>query len=166
MAEQSIDFLNLNRKIIINPAVPLQILDIFCRNKMRVQATILGKVYSSSIEVLEIVPDALCDENDVNDNLIPRLKSLTLLTCHKLKITPELSKISNQSIPHCKSSESQSRIWPWTRTWLNYTLYTLTRRRDSSHKEFSDILSSYQSEHNSLPQPKISTFMHILTIPI
>ncbi len=65
MAEDSIDFLNLNRKIIINPAVPLQILDIFCRNKMRVQATILGKVYSSSIEVLEIVPDALCDENDV-----------------------------------------------------------------------------------------------------
>lgn len=61
MAEESIDFLNLSRKIIINPAVPLQILDIFCRNKMRVQATILGKVYSSSIEVLEIVPDALCD---------------------------------------------------------------------------------------------------------
>lgn len=52
MAEESIDFLNLNRKIIINPAVPLQILDIYCRNQMRVQATILGKIYSSSIEVL------------------------------------------------------------------------------------------------------------------
>lgn len=66
MAEDSIDFLNLNRKIIINPAVPLQILDIYCRNKLRVQATILGKIYSSSIEVLEIVPDALCDLNDVS----------------------------------------------------------------------------------------------------
>jgi hypothetical protein len=63
MAEESIDFLNLNRKIIINPAVPLQILDIFCRNQMRVQATILGKIYSSSIEVLEIVPDGICSEN-------------------------------------------------------------------------------------------------------
>lgn len=49
MAEESIDFLNLNRKIIINPAVTLQVLDIFCRNQTRVQATILGKVYSSSI---------------------------------------------------------------------------------------------------------------------
>jgi translation initiation factor IF-1 len=34
-------------------------IDIYCRNKARVQATILGKVYSSSIEILEIVPDGL-----------------------------------------------------------------------------------------------------------
>lgn len=60
MTQDSIDFLNFNKKIIINPVVPLQILDIYCRNKMRVQATLLGKIYSSSIEVLEIVPDALC----------------------------------------------------------------------------------------------------------
>jgi translation initiation factor IF-1 len=59
MAEESIDFQNFNKKIIINPVVPLQMIDIYCRNKARVQATILGKVYSSSIEILEIVPDGL-----------------------------------------------------------------------------------------------------------
>lgn len=49
MAEESIDFQNFNKKIIINPVVPLQMIDIYCRNKARVQATILGKIYSSSI---------------------------------------------------------------------------------------------------------------------
>ena len=61
MTEEGIDFGNFNRKIIINPIVPLQMIDIYCRNKMRVQATILGKIYSTSIEILEIVPDGLVD---------------------------------------------------------------------------------------------------------
>ena len=32
---------------------------------MRLQATLLGKVYASHIDVLEIIPVALCDEGKV-----------------------------------------------------------------------------------------------------
>lgn len=49
MNEEVIDFGNFNKKILINPAVILQILDIYYRNSSRIQATLLGKVYSSSI---------------------------------------------------------------------------------------------------------------------
>ena len=63
MAEESIDFGNFSKKILVNPAVPLQVLEIFYRNAHRVQATLLGKVYSNAIEILEVVPYALCDSN-------------------------------------------------------------------------------------------------------
>lgn len=49
----------------MNPIVPLQLLNLFCRNGARVQATLLGKVYSSHIDILELVPVAVCDHNKV-----------------------------------------------------------------------------------------------------
>jgi hypothetical protein len=49
MAEESIDFGNFNKKILMNPCVPLQILELHYRNNCRVQATILGKVYANAI---------------------------------------------------------------------------------------------------------------------
>jgi len=65
MIEETIDFGNFGRKITVNPIVPLQILNLKCRNSNRVQATILGKVYSSHIDILEVVPVAICDPNKV-----------------------------------------------------------------------------------------------------
>lgn len=52
MAEEPIDFGNFNKKILMNPVVPLQILELYYRNNARVQATLLGKVYSNTIEIL------------------------------------------------------------------------------------------------------------------
>jgi hypothetical protein len=49
----------------VNPIVPLQVSNITYRNSARLQATILGKVYSTHIEILEIVPIALCENNKV-----------------------------------------------------------------------------------------------------
>jgi hypothetical protein len=66
MIEESIDFGNFSKKILVNPIVPLQILDIYFRNKLRVQATILGKVYSNAIEILDIVPISLSEEHKVS----------------------------------------------------------------------------------------------------
>lgn len=66
MQEEAIDFGNLSRKILVNPIVPLQLINIKCRNNTRVQATILGKIYSNAIEILEIVPVGLCEENKVS----------------------------------------------------------------------------------------------------
>ena len=60
MTEEIIDFGNFSRKIIVNPAVPLQILQLKFRNTQRIQATIIGKVYSSHIEILDVVPVAMC----------------------------------------------------------------------------------------------------------
>jgi hypothetical protein len=66
MAEEIIDFGNFSRKIIVNPIVPLQLLSLKCRNGTRVQATILGKVYSAHIDILEIIPVAVCEDTKVN----------------------------------------------------------------------------------------------------
>lgn len=63
MSEEIIDFGSFSKQVKINPAVPLQILDAFCRNGSRIQATLLGKVYSSTIEVLEAVPISVAEEN-------------------------------------------------------------------------------------------------------
>ena len=60
MAEEIIDFGNFSRKIIVNPAVPMQIMQIKYRNTQRIQATLIGKVYSSHIDILDIVPVAMC----------------------------------------------------------------------------------------------------------
>ena len=49
MAEEFIDFDNSGRKILINPVVPLQIINIYARSGQRVQATLLGRVYTSAI---------------------------------------------------------------------------------------------------------------------
>jgi translation initiation factor IF-1 len=65
MAEETIDFGNFSRKIYVNPIVPLQLLQLKCRNGNRIQATILGKVYSSHIDILEILPVTVCEENKV-----------------------------------------------------------------------------------------------------
>jgi translation initiation factor IF-1 len=66
MAEEIIDFGNFSKRINVNPIIPLQILNLKCRNGNRIQATILGKVYSSHIDILEIVPVAICEENKVS----------------------------------------------------------------------------------------------------
>lgn len=50
MLEELVDFGNFNKKILVNPAVVLQILDLHYRNTNQgVQATLLGKVYSNAI---------------------------------------------------------------------------------------------------------------------
>ena len=77
MAQESIDFGNFSRKILINPAVVLQILELNYRNSLRVQATLLGKVYSNAIEILEMVPVGLCEQNQVIV-LLFRLKRLII----------------------------------------------------------------------------------------
>lgn len=59
MTEEIIDFGNFSRKIIVNPIVPLQLLQIKYRNSQRIMATIIGKVYSSHVEVLDLVPIAM-----------------------------------------------------------------------------------------------------------
>lgn len=66
MAEETIDFGGFGRKILVNPIVPLQMLEVFCRTGNRVQGTLLGKVYSSAIEILEVVPISLGDSREVN----------------------------------------------------------------------------------------------------
>ena len=63
MAEETIDFGNFGRKILVNPAVVMQVMEVFCRSSSRVQATLLGKVYSSSVEILEAVPISLAENN-------------------------------------------------------------------------------------------------------
>ena len=73
MAEEIIDFGNFSRKIIVNPAVPLQLLQLKFRNSQRIQATLIGKVYSSHIDILDLVPIAMCEENKV----APRLARLS-----------------------------------------------------------------------------------------
>jgi hypothetical protein len=70
MTDNLIDFNNFTKKVIINPIVPLQILNIYCRNSMNVQATLLGKVYASHIEIVEIVPVGLCEPGRVTFLLI------------------------------------------------------------------------------------------------
>ena len=65
MAEEIIDFGNFSRKITVNPIVPLQVLQLKYRNSQRVQATIIGKVYSSHIDVLDVVPVSLGEEGKV-----------------------------------------------------------------------------------------------------
>lgn len=59
MADEIIEFGPFSRRVLVNPIVPLQILDVFCRTNSRVQATLLGKVYSSSIEIVEAIPISL-----------------------------------------------------------------------------------------------------------
>lgn len=60
MTEELIDFGNFSRNITLNPIVPLQLLQLHARNTpQRVQATLIGKVYSSHIDILDIVPVAL-----------------------------------------------------------------------------------------------------------
>lgn len=59
MAEEVIDFTHSSKKLILNPAVPLSVLDIFCRTGERVQATILGKAYANYVEVSEIIPNVI-----------------------------------------------------------------------------------------------------------
>lgn len=56
MAEESIDFTQSSRRILLNPIVPLSMLDIACRTSERAQATLLGKVYSGHIEIVEVIP--------------------------------------------------------------------------------------------------------------
>lgn len=86
MQEEAIDFGNLSRKILVNPIVPLQLINIKCRNNTRVQATILGKIYSNAIEILEIVPVGLCEENKVSC-IIWRSKPSTSLSTNAASIT-------------------------------------------------------------------------------
>ena len=66
MADELIDFGNFSRKIILNPIVPLQLLQLHARNSQHIQATLLGKVYSSHIDILDILPVALLDKNKVH----------------------------------------------------------------------------------------------------
>ncbi len=61
MTEEAVDFGGFSKQVKINPAVVLQILDVFCRNGSRIQATLLGKVYSSTIEILEAVPISIAE---------------------------------------------------------------------------------------------------------
>lgn len=56
MAEEFIDFTQSSRRILLNPIVPLSMLDIVCRTGERAQATLLGKVYPSHIEIIEVIP--------------------------------------------------------------------------------------------------------------
>lgn len=56
MAEETIDFTQSSRRILLNPIVPLSMLDIACRTSERAQATLLGKVYSGHIEIVEVIP--------------------------------------------------------------------------------------------------------------
>ncbi len=56
MTEETIDFTQSLRRILLNPIVPLSVLDIFCRTAERAQATLLGKIYSDHIEIIEIIP--------------------------------------------------------------------------------------------------------------
>ena len=92
MAEEIIDFGNFSRKILVNPAVPLQLLQLKFRNSQRIQATLIGKVYSSHIDILDLVPTAMCEENKVP----PRLGRLSPLTAQN---TREPSRISSLSTP-------------------------------------------------------------------
>lgn len=99
MAEESIDFGNFTKKIVVNPAVPLQVLDIYYRNAHRVQATLLGKVYSHAIEILEVVPYALCDATVRLPS--PRSRSSTSQS------TAAPLRMCAWSTPTCRSS-----AWP------------------------------------------------------
>ena len=65
MTEEVIDFGNFSKKINVNPIVPLQIHNLKCRNGNRIQTTILGKIYSSHIDILEVVPVGICEANKV-----------------------------------------------------------------------------------------------------
>lgn len=65
MTDEAIDFGNFTKRILVNPIVPLQMLNLKCRTGNRVQATLLGKVYSSHVDILEIVPVGICEENKV-----------------------------------------------------------------------------------------------------
>ena len=59
MTDEVIDFGNFSRKIIVNPIIPLQLFNLKLRNSYhRIQATIIGKVYSSHIDILDLVPIA------------------------------------------------------------------------------------------------------------
>ena len=77
MTEDIIDFGNFSRKIIVNPAVPMQLLQLKYRNSQRIQATIVGKVYSSHIEILDLVPIAMCEDSKVTRPQL-RLKPLIM----------------------------------------------------------------------------------------
>ena len=75
MAEELIDFGNFSKRILVNPIIVLQILDIYYRNSCnRVQATLLGKVYSNAVEILEVVPVGICEKTEVSPSL-SRLKN-------------------------------------------------------------------------------------------
>ena len=89
MAEEIIDFGNFSKKITVNPIVPLQMLQLKYRNSQRIQATIIGKVYSSHIDILDLVPISMSEENKVT---LP-LDSLNLSISHS---TREASRTSWQ----------------------------------------------------------------------
>lgn len=71
MAEEVIDFGNFSRKITVSPIIPLQLFNIKLRNSYnRVQATLLGKVYSQHIDILDLVPTAITEPHKVSTNFI------------------------------------------------------------------------------------------------
>ena len=89
MAEEIIDFGNFGRKITVSPSIPLQLINIKCRNdRMRVQATLLGKVYSAHIDILELVPVALCEDNKVHSFPLRSRPSILLNTNAHSKTSP------------------------------------------------------------------------------
>jgi translation initiation factor IF-1 len=104
MAEEIIDFGNFSKRINVSPIIPLQILNLKCRNGNRIQATILGKVYSSHIDILEIVPVAICEENKVMP-VVLRLNPSILLNISAV------STILQASSPTCRSLVLPSLIW-------------------------------------------------------
>ena len=63
-----IDFTYFSKKIILNPTVPLAVLDIYLRTGTRFQATILGKVYPSHVEVNEIIPNVPAAKFDYQEH--------------------------------------------------------------------------------------------------
>lgn len=63
-----IDFTYFSKKIILNPTVPLAVLDIYLRTGTRVQATILGKVYPSHVEINEIIPNVTSAKFDYQEH--------------------------------------------------------------------------------------------------
>ncbi len=70
MAEETIDFGNFSRKITVSPNIPLQLLNLRLRNSyQRIQATLIGKVYSQHIDILDLVPTACTEHNKVNQLL-------------------------------------------------------------------------------------------------
>jgi hypothetical protein len=95
MAEEFIDFTQSSRRILLNPIVPLSVLDITCRTNERAEATILGKVFSGHIEIVEIIPIQF---TEVHIRLC-RVSSLTT------RSTRKSSNPCSRSIPTWTSSE-------------------------------------------------------------
>lgn len=110
MAEEAIDFGNFSRKITVSPNIPLQLLNLKLRNSNnRIQATLLGKVYSQHIDILDLIPTTITESNKVQpltikvkpldfpehtrslENILTVYPSLQIIGVGVTDLTPDIS---------------------------------------------------------------------------